>query len=98
MLPELVTGGLTLPPTPSGHVRPGNREGSRRCGGITRIRHLHCKPIAVRDSSDQHLVWCRLHFGLVTLVTSDYRWVHASARDASPKHARQVFVRAAVSS
>src|SRR5262249_61452485 len=42
------------------------------------IQHLHCKPIAVRDSSDQHLVWCRLHFGLVTLVASDYCGVHAS--------------------
>src|SRR6266704_1232723 len=49
---------------------------------VARIQHLHCKPIAVRDSSDQHLVWCRLHFGLVTLVTSDYRWVHASAPKA----------------
>src|SRR5262249_60878496 len=33
---------------------------------VARIQHLHCKPIAVRDSSDQHLVRCRLHFGLVT--------------------------------
>src|SRR2546430_1513214 len=41
----------------------------------------HCTLIAVRDSSDQHLIWCRLHFGLVTLVASDYRWVQASARD-----------------
>src|SRR5262249_9402687 len=38
---------------------------------IARIQHLHCKPIAVRDSSDQHLVRCRLHFGLNTLVASD---------------------------
>src|SRR5215472_18471079 len=38
---------------------------------VARIQHLHCKPIAVRDSSDKHLVWCRLHFGLVTLVASD---------------------------
>jgi hypothetical protein len=45
---------------------------------VAGIQHLHCKPIAVRDSSDQHLVWCRLHFGLVSLVASDYRWVHAS--------------------
>src|SRR5215469_3679667 len=45
---------------------------------VARIQHLHCKPIAVRDSSDQHLVWGRLHFGLVTLVASDYRGVHAS--------------------
>src|SRR5262249_2802080 len=45
---------------------------------VAGIQQLHCKPIAVRDSSDQHLVWRRLHFGLVTLVTSDYRWVHAS--------------------
>src|SRR5262249_23590119 len=58
---------------------------------VAGIQHLHCKPIAVRDSSDQHLVWCRLHFGLVTLVASD-------ARDGPPRHARQVFVRAAVSS
>src|SRR6516162_9358855 len=36
------------------------------------IQHLHCKPIAVRDSSDEHLVRCRLHFGLVSLVASDY--------------------------
>src|SRR6516162_2409831 len=42
---------------------------------VARIQHLHCKPIAVRDSSDQHLVWCRMHFGLVTLVASDYHWV-----------------------
>src|SRR5205814_8033027 len=33
------------------------------------------EPVTVRDSSDQHLVWCRLHFGLVTLVASDHRWV-----------------------
>jgi hypothetical protein len=26
---------------------------------VAGIQHLHCKPIAVRDSSDQHLVWCR---------------------------------------
>src|ERR1700745_2753904 len=32
---------------------------------VAGIQHLHCKPIAIRDSSDQHLVWCRLHFGLV---------------------------------
>jgi hypothetical protein len=32
---------------------------------VARKQHLHCKPIAVRDSSDQHLVWCRLHFRLV---------------------------------
>jgi hypothetical protein len=38
---------------------------------VARIQHLHCKPIAVRDSSDQHLVWCRLHFGLITLVASE---------------------------
>src|SRR5215472_3920210 len=48
---------------------------------VAGIQHLHCKPIAVRDSCYQHLVWCRLHFGLVSLVASDYRWVHASARD-----------------
>src|SRR5262245_12080461 len=51
---------------------------------VPRIQHLHGEPIAVRDSSDQHLVWCRLHFGLVTLVASDYRWVRASARDGPP--------------
>src|SRR5215471_1630207 len=45
---------------------------------VPRIQHLHGEPIAVRDSSDQHLVWCRLHFGLVTLVASDYCGVHAS--------------------
>src|SRR6516164_10526466 len=42
---------------------------------VAGIQHLHGEPIAVRDSSDQHLVWCRMHFGLVTLVASDYHWV-----------------------
>src|SRR5262252_1343672 len=55
---------------------------------VARIQHLHCKPIAVRDSSDKHLVWCRLHFGLNTLVASDHRWVHVSARDDPSRHAR----------
>src|SRR5262249_8055029 len=32
---------------------------------VARKQHLHGEPIAVRDPSDQHLVWCRLHFGLV---------------------------------
>src|SRR5262249_60501595 len=51
---------------------------------VAGIQHLHCKPIAVRDSSDQHLVCCRLHFGLVSLVASDYRWVHASPVSPGP--------------
>jgi hypothetical protein len=28
---------------------------------VTRKQHLHGEPVAVRDPSDQHLVWCRLH-------------------------------------
>jgi len=47
---------------------------------VARIQHLHCKPIAVRDTSDQHFVWCRLHFA-ITLVPSDYRQVHAVHQD-----------------
>src|SRR5262245_4789660 len=58
---------------------------------VARKQHLHSEPVAVRDSSDQHLVCCRLHFGLVTLVASDQHWVHASARDGAPRHARQIF-------
>src|SRR5262249_50302507 len=66
---------------------------------VARVEHLHCKPIAVRDSSDQHLVWCRLHFGLVTLVASGYRVAFTLPPEmVPPRHARQVFVRAAVPS
>src|SRR5262249_41566947 len=52
---------------------------------VPRIQHLHGEPIAVRDSSDEHLVGCRLHRfragGLVRLVASGYRWVHGSATE-----------------
>ncbi len=38
-------------------------------------------PAAAGTAMDVH---GRLHFGLVTLVASDYRWVRASARDGPP--------------
>src|SRR5262249_23510055 len=55
---------------------------------VARKQHLHCKPVAVRDSSDQHPVWCRLHFGSSLLVAGDYGWVQASAKDDPSRHAR----------
>src|SRR5262245_56022085 len=51
---------------------------------VARIQHLHGEPIAVRDSSDQHLVRCRLHFGLVILVASDYVGFSPANRASRP--------------
>jgi hypothetical protein len=50
---------------------------------VARKQHLHSEPIAVRDPSDQHLVWCRLH--------SDSSLTRTRLPLGSRKHARQVF-------